>query len=110
MSTLRTMRDDRGSRRSRRATRTRTRRDERRLAVTLLVVAVAWLVFGCCGLLWTIAFTADPGSMVVGLAVWVFCFVAPSTLATSIACRLDESHDSGRVRGRGSPASSPAGD
>jgi len=86
------------------------RRDDRALATKLLVVALAWLVFGCCGLLWTIAFTADPRSMVIGLAVWVFCFVVPSTLATVVACRLDETHDAARVRGHDFPASSPAGD
>jgi hypothetical protein len=86
------------------------RRDDRALAARVLVVALAWLVFGCCGLLWTIAFTADPRSMVIGLAVWVFCFVAPSTLATVVACRLDESHGDARVRGHESPASSSAGD
>jgi len=85
-------------------------RDDRTRATVLVLAAVAWLVVGCCGLLWTIAFTADPRSMVVGLAVWVFCFVAPSTLATAIACRLDESAASERMpRGR-SHASASAGD
>ena len=59
-------------------------------AVALVVGALAWLLVGCCGLLWTIAFTSDARSMAIGLAVWVFCFVAPSTLATALAYRLEE--------------------
>ena len=55
-----------------------------------LASALAWLLVGCGGLLWTIAFTTDPRSMTIGLAVWVFCFVAPSTLATVAAYRLEE--------------------
>lgn len=60
------------------------------VVVATLAGALGWLLFGCLGLLWTIAFTADTRSMVIGLAVWVFCFVAPSTLATVLAYRLDE--------------------
>jgi hypothetical protein len=62
----------------------------RRIVAILLGVALGWLLFGGLGLLWTIAFTADARSMVIGLAVWVFCFVVPSTLATTIAYRVDE--------------------
>ena len=62
----------------------------RSVVVATLAGALGWLLFGCLGLLWTIAFTTDARSMVIGLAVWVFCFVAPSTLATVLAYRLDE--------------------
>jgi xanthine/uracil permease len=79
-------------------------------ATVLVLAAVAWLVVGCCGLLWTIAFTTDPRSMVIGLVVWVFCFVAPSTLATVVACRLDESDETARASHRRTAASAPAGD
>ena len=58
--------------------------------MAVLVGALVWLLVGCSGLLWTIAFTTDAGSMTVGLAVWVFCFVVPSTLATVIAYQLEE--------------------
>jgi len=85
-------------------------RDERTRATILVLAAVAWLVVGCCGLLWTIAFTADPRSMVVGLVVWVFCFVAPSTLATALACRLDESEENERTPRARASASVPASD
>jgi hypothetical protein len=48
--------------------------------------------------------------MVIGLVVWVFCFVAPSTLATVVACRLDESDETARASHRRTAASAPAGD
>jgi len=62
----------------------------RNVVPAVVAGALAWLLVGCCGLLWTIAFTTDPRSMTIGLVVWVFCFVAPSTLATVAAYRLDE--------------------
>ena len=52
--------------------------------------ALAWLLLGCSGLLWIIAFTRDAHSLAVALAVWVLAFVGPSVLATAAAYRLDE--------------------
>ena len=69
----------------------------RNLVAPLLGAALGWLLFGCLGLLWTIAFTADARSMAIGLAVWVFCFVVPSTLATMVAYRVDERADAGEA-------------
>ena len=66
----------------------------------MLVGALVWLLVGCSGLLWTIAFTTDAGSMTVGLAVWVFCFVVPSTLATVIAYQIEERSTAGAVEQR----------
>jgi len=62
----------------------------RAAVVAFLGATLAWLLFGCLGLLWTIAFTADARSMTIGLAVWVFCFVVPSILGTLVAYRIDE--------------------
>ena len=77
----------------------------RALSIALIAGALAWLLVGCCGLLWTIAFTTDLRSMTIGLVVWVFGFVVPTTLATVIAYRLEEHanvpprHPARRVRG-----------
>ena len=56
----------------------------------MVVGAIGWLVLGCGGLLWAIAFTADQRSLTIALAVWVLGFVAPSVLATVVAYRLEE--------------------
>jgi hypothetical protein len=56
----------------------------------LAMGALAWLLVGCSGLLWIIAFTHDPHSMMVALAVWVLGFVGPSVLGTVAAYRLEE--------------------
>jgi len=55
----------------------------------VVVGALAWLLLGCSGLMWVIAFTTDIDSLVVALAVWVLAFVGPSLCATSLAYRLD---------------------
>jgi hypothetical protein len=65
-------------------------RRAREVVATMLGAALGWLSFGCLGLLWTIAFTADARSMTIGLAVWVFCFVVPSIVATAVAYRVEE--------------------
>lgn len=75
-------------------------RRSRMLVATFLWAALGWLLFGCLGLLWTIAFTADARSMTIGLAVWVFCFVVPSMLATAIAYRIEERAAGERERSR----------
>jgi hypothetical protein len=72
----------------------------RGLCVMLIAGALAWLLVGCCGLLGTIAFTADPQSMTIGLAVWVFGFVVPTIVATVIAYRLEEQAADARARRR----------
>jgi hypothetical protein len=51
--------------------------------------ALVWLLLGCSGLMWVIAFTSDIDSLVLALAVWVLAFVGPSLCATSLAYRLD---------------------
>lgn len=85
--------------------------DRAALAGATAAGALLWLLVGCCGLLWTIAFTSDAQSMTIGLAVWVFCFVAPSTLATVLAYRWDEqSLPGGTHTGRGRIATVSAGD
>jgi hypothetical protein len=61
-----------------------------RVIVGIVVAAIGWLLLGCSGLLWAIAFTADQRSLAIALAVWVLGFVAPSVLATVIAYRLEE--------------------
>lgn len=70
----------------------------------VVVGALAWLLLGCSGLMWVIAFTTDIDSLVVALAVWVLAFVGPSLCATSLAYRLDAdeapasaSEDPGRI-------------
>lgn len=68
----------------------RRRRVGRRVIVAMVAGALGWLVVGCSGLLWAIAFTADQRSLAIALAVWVLGFVAPSVLATLIAYRLEE--------------------
>jgi hypothetical protein len=91
----------------------RSPRARRALATATLAVALAWLLVGCCGLLWTIAFTSDARSMTIGLVVWVFCFVVPSTLATAFAYRVEEQAPRAPTdpsRGRGSTAAASAGD
>jgi hypothetical protein len=68
----------------------RTERRPSPAALTALVVgALSWLLLGCSGLLWVIAFTTDTDSLVLALAVWVLAFVGPSLCATSLAYRLD---------------------
>ena len=61
--------------------------------VAIVAAAIGWLVLGCTGLLWAIAFTADQRPLAVALAVWVLGFVAPSVLATLVAYRLEEQVD-----------------
>jgi hypothetical protein len=56
----------------------------------MVIGALVWLLLGCSGLLWVIAFTSDPDSLVLALAVWVLAFVGPSLMATSLAYRLDD--------------------
>jgi hypothetical protein len=56
----------------------------------VVVGALAWLLLGCGGLMWVIAFTTDIDSLVLALAVWVLAFVGPSLCATSLAYRLDD--------------------
>lgn len=58
--------------------------------VAIVVAAIGWLLLGCSGLLWTIAFTVDPQPLALALLVWVLAFVAPSVIATAIAYRLEE--------------------
>ena len=55
----------------------------------IVVGALVWLLLGCSGLMWVIAFTTDIDSLVLALAVWVLAFVGPSLCATSLAYRLD---------------------
>ena len=90
--------------------RTQASHERRSLAPIVMSVALAWLLLGGFGLLWTIAFTADPRSMTIGLVVWVFCFVAPSTLATVVASELDEAEPGRRKRRDSGAASAHAGD
>jgi len=59
----------------------------------IVVGALAWLLLGCSGLMWVIAFTTGIDSLVVALAVWVLAFVGPSLCATSLAYRLDGDDD-----------------
>ena len=61
-----------------------------RVIVGMVAGALGWLVLGCSGLLWAIAFTVDQRSLAIALAVWVLGFVAPSVLATLVAYRLEE--------------------
>ena len=63
----------------------------------VVVGALAWLLLGCSGLMWVIAFTTDVDSLVVALAVWVLAFVGPSLCATSLAYRLDGDDAEDRV-------------
>ncbi len=56
----------------------------------VVIGALAWLLLGCSGLMWVIAFTTDIDSLVLALAVWVLAFVGPSLCATSLAYRLDD--------------------
>ena len=89
--------------------RARDARPSQARAALAVAGAMLWLLIGCCGLLWTIAFTTDPRSMSVGLAVWVFCFVAPSMLATLIAYRIDERAPAAQERrGHRRPRMEPA--
>ena len=90
--------------------RTQASHERRSLAPIVMSIALAWLLLGGFGLLWTIAFTADPRSMTIGLVVWVFCFVAPSTLATVVASELDEAEPGRRERRDSGAASAQAGD
>jgi hypothetical protein len=67
----------------------------------VVVAALLWLLLGCSGLLWVIAFTRDTDSLVLALAVWVLGFVGPSLCATSLAYRVDgdaPDADSGSIR------------
>ena len=59
----------------------------------VVIGALLWLLLGCSGLLWVIAFTSDTDSLVLALAVWVLAFVGPSVCATSLAYRIDPSPD-----------------
>jgi len=61
----------------------------------IVVGALVWLLLGCSGLMWVIAFTTDIDSLVLALAVWVLAFVGPSLCATSLAYRLDGDEASG---------------
>lgn len=61
-----------------------------RVIVAIVVAALGWLLLGCSGLVWTIAFTVDPQPLAWALAVWVLAFVGPSMLATIVAYRLEE--------------------
>ena len=99
-------------RHARSASRRRHVGDRGALAGATAAGALLWLLVGCCGLLWTIAFTSDAQSMTIGLAVWVFCFVAPSTLATVVAYRWDEQSPlpGGTHTGRGRVATLVGGD
>ena len=63
----------------------------------IVVGALVWLLLGCSGLMWVIAFTTDVDSLVVALAVWVLAFVGPSLCATSLAYRLDGDDAEDRV-------------
>ena len=67
----------------------------------IVVGALVWLLLGCSGLMWVIAFTTDIDSLVLALAVWVLAFVGPSLCATSLAYRLDG--DDAPGSGRGDP-------
>lgn len=58
--------------------------------VATVIVAIVWLLLGCSGLIWTIAFTQGPRPLALALAVWVLAFVGPSMLATVVAYRLEE--------------------
>jgi len=65
----------------------------------IVVGALAWLLLGCSGLMWVIAFTTDVDSLVLALAVWVLAFVGPSLCATSLAYRLDGDDSPGSSSG-----------
>jgi len=71
---------------------TSSRRPWPRPGVVAAVVAgaIGWLLLGCSGLVWTIAFTADQRPLVLALAVFALGFVAPSVLATVVAYRIEE--------------------
>jgi hypothetical protein len=58
--------------------------------LAIVIVALAWLLLGCSGLLWTIFLTADARTLALALVVWVLAFVGPSVIATAIAYRLEE--------------------
>lgn len=68
------------------------RRSPVRPSVVAAIVAgaIGWLLLGCSGLVWAIAFTADQRPLVLALAVFALGFVAPSVLATVVAYRLEE--------------------
>ena len=65
----------------------------------IVVGALVWLLLGCSGLMWVIAFTTDIDSLVLALAVWVLAFVGPSLCATSLAYRLDGDDSPGSSSG-----------
>ncbi|HEY1326396.1 MAG TPA: hypothetical protein VGI14_05620 [Casimicrobiaceae bacterium] len=56
----------------------------------VVIAAIGWLLLGCSGLIWTMAFTVDPQPLSLALLVWVLAFVGPSVIATTIAYRLEE--------------------
>ena len=61
----------------------------------MVAAAIGWLLLGCSGLVWAIAFTADQRPLVLALTVFAFGFVAPSVLATVVAYRLEEQQGGG---------------
>lgn len=63
---------------------------QHRVIVAIVVGAIGWLLLGCSGLIWTIAFTVDPQPLALALAVWVLAFVAPSLIAILIAYCFEE--------------------
>jgi hypothetical protein len=58
--------------------------------LAIVITALAWLLLGCSGLIWTIFLTVDAQTLALALVVWVLAFVGPSVIATAVAYRLDE--------------------
>lgn len=60
------------------------------MILAIVIVALAWLLLGCSGLVWTIFFTAEARTLALALVVWGLAFVGPSVIATIVAYRLEE--------------------